>query len=268
MPAESTEWSEIDGFDVAPPDTFYGSEPDSEQGLAVIAAQIGVTLTTFQVEQLDQLVSLLGEWNARFNLTAIRDPREMRLKHIVDSLVPCGHNWAATTGRPPASILDVGTGAGFPALPLAIAQPDIAVTALESSRKKAEFVSLASAQLGLNTRVVRGRAETEGQRPVLRERFDLVLARSVAYLPALAEYCLPFTRVGGHFIAMKSERVDEEIAAGLAAVEAMGGLLREPIPYTLPGVPGTRQLLIVEKVAHTPPQYPREPGVPKRKPIL
>ncbi len=268
MPAESTEWSEIDGFDVAPPDASSGSGSVPEVILADIAAQIGVPLTASQVERLDQLVHLLVEWNARFNLTAIRDPREIRLKHIVDSLVPCGHNWAATTGRPPATILDVGTGAGFPVLPLAIVQPEIAVTALESSRKKAEFVSLASAQLGLNTRVVRGRAETEGQRPVLRERFDLVLARSVAYLPALAEYCLPFTRVGGHFIAMKSERVDEEITAGLAAVEAMGGLLREPIPYALPGVPGTRQLLVIEKVAQTPAQYPREPGVPKRKPIL
>ncbi len=250
------------------PESFTSPPSESGVDLVAAAAAIGVTLHEAEVRKMHQLVELLQEWNGQVSLTSIRDRQGIELKHIVDSLAPSAHVWRATDGQRPRTLLDVGSGAGFPALPLAIAHPEIHVTAIDSSRKKTEFISLAAAQLGLDVRVVKGRAETEGQRPVLRDRFDLVLARAVAYLPALAEVCLPFARVGGYFIAMKSEELEEEISDGLAAVETLGGRLREPIPYEIPGVPGTRWLLVVEKVASTPAEYPREPGVPKRQPIV
>ena len=236
--------------------------------LVVAAASLGIQLSDPQVAQLCELVRFLQEWNERFNLTAIRDPAEIERKHIVDSLAPSAHGWRALSGQRPRTLLDVGSGAGFPALPLAVVYPEIQVTALESSRKKADFISLAAAHLGLDVRVVRGRAETEGQRPVLREKLDLVIARAVAYLPALAEYCLPFVRVGGYFIAMKSESVEDEITDGLYAVEQLGGRLLEPMPYTVPGISGARWLVVAEKVAHTPSEYPRLPGIPSKKPLL
>lgn len=242
-----------------------GADPSD---LVACAAALGVLLDSETERRLRDLIGLLQEWNARFNLTSIRDTEGIAVKHVLDSLAPAMRGWCATDGRRPDTLLDVGSGAGFPALPLAIVYPDTRVTALESTRKKCEFIALAAARLGLDVRVVNGRAETEGQRPVLRERFDLVLARAVAYLPALAEYCLPFARVGGCFVAMKSESVEQEIADGLPAVEALGGRLREPVPYALPGLSGARWLLPVEKIFRTPPQYPRDPGVPKRKPIV
>jgi 16S rRNA (guanine527-N7)-methyltransferase len=255
--------------DTLPPDELpVASVSPAGVDLGAAAAALGVALDETRLRQMHQLVDLVQEWNGRISLTSIRDREGIELKHIADSLAPAAHNWRATGGRRPESLLDVGSGAGFPALPLAILHPEMRVTALEMGRKKADFISLVAAQLGLDVRVVKGRAETEGQLPVLRERFDLVVARAVAYLPALAELCLPFVRVGGYFVAMKSEGLDEEIADGLVAVETLGGLLREPVPYVIPGVPGTRWLLIAEKVGATPREYPREPGVPKRQPIV
>ncbi len=235
--------------------------------VAEAAAAVGVELQEHDVLRLRELTRLLQEWNARFNLTAIRDQEGIELKHVVDSLVASAHGWRSCDGQVPASLLDVGSGAGFPALPLAIVYPQVRVSALEASRKKCDFIGMAAAHLGLDVRVVHGRAETEGRLPVLRERFDLVVARSVAYLPVLAEYCLPFVRPGGRFIAMKSEGLEEEIADGIAAVEELGGNLREPMPYQIAGLEGTRWMLVVEKMRHTPDQYPRDPGVPKRSPI-
>ncbi len=236
-------------------------------GLSRAVESLGVELTDAQLAQLDELASLLQEWNSRLNLTSITERVEIERKHLADSLAPAAHGWRALSGRQPHSLLDVGSGAGFPALPLAIAFPDVRVTAMEKSRKKAEFIELAAAHLGLDVRVLRSRAETEGQRPIWRETFDLVLARAVAYLPTLAEYCLPLTRVGGHFIAMKSESLEEEMNDGIAAVEHLGGRLQEPIAYEIPGLTGTRWLLVVEKVARTPKEYPRLPGVPKKRPL-
>lgn len=235
--------------------------------LRAAAATLGVEVGPEAETRLRQLIALLQDWNARYNLTAIRDVPGIELKHIVDSLAPAAHGWSACGGQQPRTLLDVGSGAGFPALPLAIVYPRTSVTALESSRKKCDFIAYAAEQLGVELRVVHGRAESEGQQPVLRERFDLVVARSVAYLPVLAEYCLPFTRVGGCFIALKSEGLDEEIVDGLAAIEELGGVLREPIPYHIPGLSGTRWLLVAEKVSRTLETYPREPGMPKRSPI-
>lgn len=235
--------------------------------LRVHASSAGISITDAQVSMMARLCELLLEWNSRFNLSAIREPREIVYKHLLDSLAPAYTQWIAVGGVQPGNLLDVGSGAGFPALPLAIAFPETKVTALESSRKKSEFISLAACDLGLDVRVVRARAEAQGHRPTFREHFDVVVARAVAYLPALAEYCLPFVRIGGHFVALKSERLDEEIADGVGAVEVLGGILKEPRSYYLPGIQGQRWVLAAEKTSHTPEEYPRQPGIPTRKPL-
>ena len=231
------------------------------------AASLGLDLSPPQLEKLDSLRRLLQEGAVRTNLTSILETSEIELKHIVDSLAVAMHGWSPLSGAPPRNVLDLGSGAGFPALPLAIVFPEVRVTAIERSWKKAEFISLTAMQLGLEVVVVAKQVETEARLPVLRERFDLVLARAVAYLPTLAEYCLPCTRVGGRFVAMKSESLQEEIDDGLYAIERLGGRLLEPIPYEIPGVAGTRWLLVVEKAAPTPEEFPREPGEPSRRPL-
>ncbi len=243
------------------------SEPSSPS-LEELILGLGLELPEPRLRKLRELVDLVEEWNARFNLTAIRDRRGIEIRHVLDSLVPAAHGWRDVAPSIPGSVVDVGSGAGFPALPLAIAFPEVRVTAIESVRKKADFIALAAARLGVDVRVIRERAESAGHSPVLRERFDLAIARAVAYLPTLAEYCLPFVRVGGRFVAMKGDPFDEELEHGLHAVERLGGRVREPVRYSLPEVSGGRALLVFEKVSGTPDDYPRRPGLPARRPII
>lgn len=229
---------------------------------------LGVVLSEPQLRCFGELVRLVQEWSCRYNLTSITDTEGIELKHLADSLAVAAHGWRALSGQAPRSVLDIGSGAGFPVLPLAILRPEMSVTALEKARRKCEFVAMVAALLDLHVRVIQGHAQEEGRRPLMREKYDLVLARAVAYLPTLAEYCLPFVRIGGHFVAMKSESLEEEIADGIYAIERLGGQLHEPIAYTIPGLADVRYLLVVEKVARTPREYPRAGGVPKRQPLV
>ncbi|ACZ42757.1 methyltransferase GidB [Thermobaculum terrenum ATCC BAA-798] len=235
--------------------------------LSESAYNLGIEVEEDQLELFLALADLVNEWSYKYNITAIRSRREILTKHIIDSLsVAIGH-WQINDGKVPANLLDVGSGAGFPSLPIAIAFPDINVTALEAIRKKASFIAAASESLGLNVTVLNQRAEVAAHLPDLREAFELVVARAVAYMPTLLEYCLPFVRLGGRFVAMKSENLDEELNDSSQALEILGGEWGQTLHYRLPDVDGIRSLVVVNKVRSTPQRYPRRPGIPAKRPL-
>ena len=206
----------------------------------------------------------LQNWNEKFNLTAIRDEDGIRTKHFLDSF-SCVLAWKE---NPPKRLVDVGTGAGFPGIPLKILYPSMRVTLVESVGKKAAFCRHLVEILKLEAvQVITARAEDVGQMPAQREGYDWAVARAVASLPVLAEYLLPLVRIGGVMLAQKGESGPAETTMAEPAMKMLGGLVRQLIPVTLPGVAEGRYLVIVDKVAATPPQYPRRPGVPGKKPL-
>jgi 16S rRNA (guanine527-N7)-methyltransferase len=206
----------------------------------------------------------LLEWNQKFNLTAIRDVESIRTKHFLDSF-SCGLAWKA---NPPNRLIDVGTGAGFPGLPLKILYPNMKLTLVESVGKKAMFCQHIVGVLGLeNVDVVKSRAEDLGQDPKYRECYDWAIARAVAKLNVLSEYLIPLVKIGGRMIAQKGESGPAEAQSAEGAMKLLGGKLEQLIPVHLPGVADDRYLVVVNKVAATPPKYPRKPGIPTKQPL-
>lgn len=206
----------------------------------------------------------LLEWNSKFNLTAIRDSESIRTKHFLDSL-SCVLAWKAA---PPNRIIDVGTGAGFPGIPLKIIYPNLKLTLVESVGKKAMFCQHIVRVLGLeNVDVIQSRAEDLGQDAKHRERYDWAIARAVANLNVLSEYLIPLVRVGGTMLAQKGESGPAEAQSAEKAMKLLGGKLKQLIPVNLPGVADDRYLILVDKVAATPPKYPRKPGVAAKQPL-
>lgn len=221
-------------------------------------------LTREQGTALQQYENILLEWNARFNLTAIRNPQEIRTKHFLDSLTCL----LALRDTSVEHVIDVGTGAGFPGIPLKIACPKMRLTLVESVGKKADFCRHVVDILHLEgVRVIQERAEVVGQSKQHRERYDWAIGRAVALMPVLAEYLLPLVKVGGHILAMKGESGPAEAHAAEQAMRVLGGHLRQLIPVTLPGVADDRYLVVVDKVAATPNSYPRRVGVPAKQPL-
>ena len=223
-----------------------------------------LNLTPAQVEAFHQYAELLAEWNQKFNLTAITDSHGLQVKHFLDSLSVL----LVLRCAPDARLVDVGTGAGFPGIPLKIVCPRLRLTLVESSRKKAGFCRSASEALGLrDMRVVNARAEGAGQDPAHREQYDWAVARAVAQMPVLLEYLLPLVKVGGHALAMKGEDAPSETQAAARALEVLGGRLNKLTPVELPGVAETRYLVVCDKVARTDAKYPRRPGMPLKRPL-
>ncbi len=223
-----------------------------------------VHITGNQVVALLRYEKELLEWNQKFNLTAIRDVESIRAKHFLDSF-SCVLAWKA---NPPASLIDVGTGAGFPGLPLKILYPTLKLTLVESVGKKAKFCEHIVRTLGLEkVEVLTSRAEDVGQDPHHREKYDVAVARAVANLNVLSEYLLPLVRPGGTMLAQKGEGASAEANSAKEAMKLLGGELRELIPVHLPGVPEDRYLVLVDKVAATPVNYPRKAGVPGKVPL-
>jgi len=223
-----------------------------------------VALSPRHASQFDRYAFDLIEWNRRVNLTAIIDPIEIARKHFLDSLsvIPIGDP------RPGDQLIDVGSGAGFPGLPFAIVRPDVRVTLLEATRRKCDFLRHIVAALELNhVAIVQARAEDAGRDPAHRERYDLALARAVAEMSTLAEYTLPFVRVGGRAVAQKSGDVNAEVDRAQAAIAALGGRLQRMAPLRVPGIDEPRYAVIIEKVAPTPDKYPRRAGTPGKRPI-
>src|SRR6266498_1757215 len=206
----------------------------------------------------------LLEWNSKFNLTAIRDSESIRTKHFLDSL-SCSLAWK---GTPPNRLIDVGTGAGFPGIPLKILYPNMKLTLVESVGKKAMFCHHIVRVLGLEgVDVIRSRAEDLGQKKEHRESYDWAVARAVASLNILCEYLLPLVKVGGMMLAQKGEGGPAEAQSAETAMKLLGGKLKQLIPVHLPGVADDRYIVVVNKVAATPPQYPRKAGMPAKQPL-
>ena len=223
-----------------------------------------VYLTGRQVIALTTYERELIEWNQKFNLTAIRDVAGIRTKHFLDSF-SCVLAWKA---NPPANLIDIGTGAGFPGIPLKIIYPNTKVTLLESVGKKAMFCQHIISLLSLEgIEVVNARAENIGQMPEHREQYEWGIARAVANMRVLSEYLLPLVQVGGTMLAQKGESGPAEVHAAENAIKLLGGQVRQLIPVTLPGVVEERHLVLLDKVAATPPGYPRKPGIPSKKPL-
>jgi 16S rRNA (guanine527-N7)-methyltransferase len=221
-------------------------------------------LTRGQMAAFQQYENTLLEWNARFNLTAIRDPQEVRTKHFLDSLTCL----LAIRDTPLEQVIDVGTGAGFPGIPLKIACPKMRLTLVESVGKKADFCRHVVNVLQLEgVRVIQERAEVLGQSKEHRELYDWAIGRAVALMPVLAEYLLPLVRVGGRMLAMKGESGPAEAHSAEQAMRVLGGHLRQLIPVTLQGVADDRYLVIVDKIAATPQSYPRRVGIPAKQPL-
>jgi 16S rRNA (guanine527-N7)-methyltransferase len=224
----------------------------------------GISLSPKQVTMLAAYERELLEWNAKFNLTAIRDVEGIRTKHFLDSF-SAAQAWKA---NPPARLIDVGTGAGFPGIALKILYPSMRLTLVESVGKKANFCLHIVKTLALeNVEVLAVRAEEAGQMPGHREKYDWAVARAVAAMPVLAEYLLPLVRVGGGVVAQKGESGPAEAQSAEKALKILGGRLRQLVKVELPGVADERYLVIVDKTAATPPGYPRRAGVPGRKPL-
>lgn len=224
--------------------------------LARAAAPFGVTVDAALFERFDIYARLLVEWNEKMNLTAITDPTDMAVKHFADSLTA-----AHLLPDGAFSLIDVGTGAGFPGVPLAMVRDDCTLTLLDSLNKRLVFLEALCDAVGVKAVRVHARAEDGGKDPVLREKFDVATARAVSNLPVLSEYCLPFVRVGGRFLALKGAEVEHELAAAKRAIAALGGKCRTVEACTLPpdkdGVCGARHLVFVDKIKETPTAYPR-----------
>jgi 16S rRNA (guanine527-N7)-methyltransferase len=236
--------------------------------MATLAAQaaelLSITLTPEQEAQFTRYAELLAAWNAHTNLTAITEPQAVQVRHFLDSLTIA----QAVPMTPGLRVIDVGTGAGFPGLPLLIAFPHIHVTLLEATGKKLNFLNHVMEQIGLKgAQTVHARAEEAGQMPEHRAAYDLVLARAVARLPVLVEYLLPLAKVGGQAIAMKGSTAAEESRDAARAIDLLGGRFNRIDSFTLPGVDEVHNLVIIDKVANTPRNYPRKPGTPSRQPL-
>jgi 16S rRNA (guanine527-N7)-methyltransferase len=227
-----------------------------------VRSQLGLRLSPSQQSILTLYERELLDWNTRFNLTAIRDPEEVHIKHFLDSLTCL----LAMRESPVGRLIDIGTGAGFPGIPIKIMLPRIQLTLVESVGKKAEFCRHVVNILDLQgVDVIQQRAETVGQDPAHRERYDWAVARAVAILPVLAEYLLPLVRVGGSMLAMKGENGPAEAHSAEHAIKVLGGHLRQLLPVTLPGVAEERYLIMIDKVAATPAVYPRKVGIPAKR---
>ena len=229
-------------------------------------SRLGLDLSPVTASQFKTYHRQLVEWNSRVNLTAITDWREAQAKHFLDSLTVA--KALSDTAKASGRLVDVGSGAGFPGLPLKLAYPGIHVTAVESSGKKSTFISHMVSVLSVeDVEVCTQRAEIAARDPVHRETFDAAVSRGVASLRVISELCLPFCRLGGVTIAMKKGDIRQEVEDASHAIDLLGGRLKEILPVEAPGLDDDRVLVVIDKVRPTPEKYPRRPGIPGKRPL-
>lgn len=222
---------------------------------------IGIELSFLQKGQFESYYKLLIEWNKNINLTRITEPEEVVIKHFVDSLTLLKY----CDIKQGASVIDVGTGAGFPGIPLKIARPDIKLTLLDSLNKRLNFLNEVCGQLEINADLVHARAEDGAKDNKHREKYDIAVSRAVARLNTLSEYCLPYVKVGGQFISMKGPELTEELREAKTAIKTLGGKINKVNEFTLKD--SGRTIVVVDKISPTPKQYPRHSSKIKSKPL-
>lgn len=226
------------------------------------AQNLGISVNDEMLSRFEKLAFLLVEQNKTMNLTAITDPDGIAVKHFADSISAL----SACDFPQGAKVLDVGTGAGFPSIPLLIARDDLNMTMIDSTAKKLKYVASTVESLGLTAEVLHTRAEEAGQNKEYREKFDIVCSRAVAALNVLCEYCLPFVKVGGVFLAMKGAKAQEEIADAKNAIKTLGGKIIDEKSFTLSDG-GERTIVVIKKISQVPPKYPRVSAQIAKKPL-
>jgi 16S rRNA (guanine527-N7)-methyltransferase len=232
------------------------------------AGKLGIEFSARQVKQFELYYQELIEWNKKINLTAITDYYSVQVKHFLDSLTITLALPGKEVERSDFNIVDIGTGAGFPGVPLKILLPQPRLILIEPTTKKTAFLHHIIHKLELeNIEILNNRAEEAAHLSLYREQFALVLSRAVALLPALVELTLPFCRIGGKFIAQKKGEVDQEVNRAEKAIATLGGKLDQIKKMELDEFDDARYLVIIDKIYQTPNKYPRRPGVPKRRPI-
>jgi len=225
---------------------------------------LGIKLTDMQKEQFDKFYELLVEWNKVMNLTGITEYEEANEKHFVDSVSIV----KAIDINNVKTIIDIGTGAGFPGIPLKIAFPHLKVVLLDSLNKRINFLNNVINELGLkDITTIHGRAEDFAKQGEHREKYDLCVSRAVANLSTLCEYCIPYVKIGGKFIPYKSGEIDEEIQKSTKAIHILGGKLEKVIKFQLPGSDIGRSFVIINKTQSTAKKYPRKAGLPAKEPL-
>ena len=235
-----------------------------EEILAARAAEAGIPLTAEQIGQFSVYNEMLLDWNTRMNLTALTAPEDVAVKHIIDSLT--AYDAARFDGA--RTLIDVGTGAGLPGIPLAVYAPHLTVTLLDALNKRVRFLTEVTAAMGLqNVRCIHARAEEAARTAEHRAAYDIAVSRAVARLPVLLEYTLPFVRVGGTLLALKGRAYAEEQKEARRAAEVLGGGRITARPVHLPGLDDVRAILTVTKERQTPAIYPRGGGAPARRPL-
>lgn len=236
-----------------------------EEILAARADEAGIPLTAEQIGQFSVYHEMLLDWNTRMNLTALTAPEDVAVKHIIDSLT--AYDAALFDGA--RTLIDVGTGAGLPGIPLAVYAPHLTVTLLDALNKRVRFLTEVTAAMGLqNVRCIHARAEEAARTAEHRAAYDIAVSRAVARLPVLLEYTLPFVRVGGTLLALKGRAYAEEQKEARRAAEVLGGGRITARPVHLPGLDDVRAILTVTKERQTPAAYPRGGGAPTRRPFL
>ena len=236
---------------------------NKEQFYNAVKEKVGIELTELQKEQYNKYYNLVVEWNQKINLTAITEEEEFYTKHFFDSISLAFYKDYSNI----ESICDVGSGAGFPSIPLKILYPNLKVTIVDSLNKRIKFLNLVKDELGLtDCNFVHARAEEFGQNKEYRESFEIVTARAVARLNVLAELCLPLVKKDGYFLSLKAQKAEEETKEAINAIKLLGGKLEQDLEFDIEGE--ERHILEIRKAKETPNKYPRKAGTPNKKPIL
>lgn len=226
--------------------------------------EVGLELTEDQYNKFIDYMKLLQEWNEKINLTAITEDEDVIKKHFID----CIKIFKSNAVKNAKSIIDVGTGAGFPGLPIAIMNPDVKVVLLDSLNKRINFLNLVVKELGLtNVTTIHSRAEDGARNPELREKFDVATSRAVANMAVLSEFCLPYVKKNGHFVALKGPAIEEELENGKAAIKILGGELKNIIEVSIEGTDLRHNIVEVLKVKECNKKYPRKAGTVNKNPL-